>query len=139
MQQENKPIIESIREYILTCPLIKDGKINIDYLPDGMGYSIDPIGCDPIYKKHTDGGCVKQFQFALMSKDAYDGDARTGISNSGFCQFFEEWLEENNDTDNLPDLKSHDALRMEVLLSGYLFSTEVDLGRYQIQCRLIYE
>ncbi|MEG2428598.1 MAG: hypothetical protein RSB58_09250 [Clostridium sp.] len=113
--------------------------MNIDYLSDGMGYSIDPIGCDPIYKKYADGGSIKQFQFALMSKEAYDGDARTGIANSGFCQFFEEWIEENNEIDNLPKLATYDAIRMDVLLSGYLFSTEADLGRYQIQCRLIYD
>ena len=51
--QENKktPIIESIREYVKSYPGINNRKINIDYLGDGMEYSIDPIGADPIYKK----------------------------------------------------------------------------------------
>lgn len=136
----SKPIIESIREYILTCPLIRDGRVNIDYLGDGMEYSIDPIGADPIYKRYTDGFCLKQFQFALTSKEAYDGDARTGIANSGFYQFFEEWVEGNNNDDVLPVLEGgHESVRMDVMMSGYLFSTEADLGRYQIQCRLIYQ
>lgn len=138
-QGKVKPIIASIREYILTCPLIHEGRVNIDYLGDGMEYSIDPIGADPIYKRYADGACLKQFQFALTSKEAYDGDARTGIANSGFYQFFEEWVETNNDADNLPVLDGrHESVRMDVLMSGYLFSTEADLGRYQIQCRLIY-
>ena len=81
---EVKPIIESIRNYILTCDFLKNGKVNVDYLPDEMSYSIDPIGGEPIYKRYADGGCLKQYQFALISKEAYDGDARTGISNSGF-------------------------------------------------------
>lgn len=135
---EGKPIIESIRGYILTCPFLKDGKVNIDYLPDEMAYSIDPIGGDPIYKKYTDGTCIKQFQFALTSKEAYDGDARTGIANSGFYQFFEEWIEENTREDILPELEGYTPVRMDVLTGGYLFSAEADLGRYQIQCRLIY-
>lgn len=135
---ESKPIIESIRDYILTCPFLKDGKVNIDYLPDEMAYSIDPIGGDPIYKKYTDGSCLKQFQFALTSKEAYDGDARTGIANSGFYQFFEEWIEENTKKDIFPELDRYMPVRMDVLTGGYLFSTEADLGRYQIQCRLIY-
>lgn len=134
----NKPIIESIRDYILTCPFLKEGKVNIDYLPDEMAYSIDPIGGDPIYKRYTDGSCIRQFQFALTSKEAYDGDARTGIANSGFYQFFEEWVESNTQNDIFPELEGYTPIRMDILTGGYLFSAEADLGRYQIQCRLIY-
>lgn len=113
--------------------------MNINYLPAEMAYSIEPIGGDPIYKRYADGGCLKQFQFALMSVEAYDGDARTEIANSGFYQFLEEWIDENNMQDIYPELDGHDAVRVDVLQSGYLFSTEADLGRYQIQLRLIYQ
>lgn len=87
----------------------------------------------------TDGTCLKQFQFALTSKEAYDGDARTGIANSGFYQSFEEWTEQNNLDDIFPELDGHDAVKVEVLQSGYLFAPDVDLGRYQMICRLIYK
>lgn len=137
--QVDKPIIESVRDYLLTCPLIDDKKINIDYLGDGMEYSIDPIGSDPVYKKYTDGTYQKQFQFAISSKHAYDGDARTGIANSGLYQFLEEWFEENNMDSILPELEGYESIKIEILQSGYLFSTDADLGRYQIICRLIYE
>lgn len=137
--QHNKPIIESIRDYLMTCPFIHNGKINVDYLGDGMEYSIDPIGADPVYKKYTDGSCKKQFQFAINSKYAYDGDARTGIANSGLYQSLEEWFESNNMDEILPNLDGYTPIKIEVLQSGYLFSTEADLGRYQIICRLIYE
>ena len=50
MQDGKKPIIQSIRDYVMTYPDIDDRKINIDYLGNGMEYSIDPIGADPIYK-----------------------------------------------------------------------------------------
>lgn len=137
--QVRKPIIESIRDYILSCPFLKDGKVSVDYLPDEMAYSIDPMGGDPVYKRYTDGHCLKQFQFALTSKELYDGDARTGIENSGFYQYFEEWVESNNMKDIFPELEGHTSVRIEVQMSGFLLSSEVDLGRYQIQCRLIYE
>lgn len=94
MQDGKKPIIQSIRDYVMTYPDIDDRKINIDYLGNGMEYSIDPIGADPIYKRYVDGSCLKQFQFAFTSKEAYDGDARTGIANSGFYQDFAEWTEQ---------------------------------------------
>ena len=58
---------------------------------------------------------------------------------SAKVQNFEEWTEQNNLNDIVPELDGHDAIRVEVLQSGYLFSTEVDLGRYQMICRLIYK
>ncbi|MEG0904447.1 MAG: hypothetical protein RSD97_09680 [Lachnospiraceae bacterium] len=139
MQANRTPIIESIRDYILTCQFLKEGKVNIDYLPNDMAYSIEPIGSNPIYKRYTDGKPMKQFQFGFLSKEAYDGDARTEIANSGFYQYFEEWIEENSMLDILPNLDGYEAIRMDVVQSGYLFSTEDDLGRYQIICRLIYQ
>lgn len=135
----SKPIIESIRDYLLTCDFLKDGKVNIDYLPDEMAYSIDPIGGDPIYRRYVDGDALRQFQFAITSKEAYDGDARTGIENSGFYQFLQEWIEENNRRGCLPQLEGHVPVRVDIQMSGYLFSMDSELGRYQIQCRLIYK
>ena len=114
------------------------GRFSALIIMNGMEYSIDPIGADPVYKRYTDGTCLKQFQFAFTSKEAYDGDARTGIANSGFYQAFEEWVESNNMNDILPELDGHDATRVDVLQSGYLFSAEADLGRYQMICRVIY-
>ena len=49
---------------------------------------------------------------------------------------FGKWIPYN---DILPELDEHKAVKVEVLQSGFLFSTEADLGRYQMICRLIYE
>lgn len=127
MQESKKPIIQSIRDYVMLNPDIDDRKINIDYLGNGMEYSIDPIGADPVYKRYTDGTCLKQFQFAFTSKEAYDGDARTGIANSGFYQAFEEWVESNNMNDILPELDGHDATRVDVLQSGYTWRGRMEM------------
>ncbi len=136
---DDRPIIESIRDYILTCDFMKDGRVGVDYLPNEMSYSIDPIGGEPIYKKYVDGGCLRQFQFGLTSNEYFDGDARTGIENSGFYQYFSEWIENNNRAGILPELQRYDAVSVEVTMSGYLYAADADFARYQIQCRLIYE
>ena len=54
-ENKKKTIIESIREYVRMYPDINNWKINIDRLGNGMEYSIDPIGADPIYKRYVDG------------------------------------------------------------------------------------
>ena len=138
---ESKPIIESMRDYFLMCNLLADGKINVDYLGDNPEYSIDPLPAEPIIRQYVDGGSVKQFLFAFTSKEYFDGDARTGIENNGFCQELVEWVEKNNKKNILPvlDNKKHIPVTVEIMSSGYLFDVDADYARYQIQCRLIYE
>jgi hypothetical protein len=141
LQQANKTIIESIREFILTCPFLQDWRVNVDYIGVDMSYSVYPLPCQPILSKYVDGGKKKQFQFAFMSKEEYDEDARINIENSGFYQLFDEWMEEQADTGNLPELaneKQH-ATGIETLNSGYLFDAENQLALYRIECRLLYE
>lgn len=55
-------LINSIRDYILTCPFLSEWRVNVDYLGAGMEYSIDPLPCDPVIQRYTDGGAKKQFQ-----------------------------------------------------------------------------
>lgn len=140
MQQWNS-IIESIRTFFLSCPFLKDGRVNVDYLGEEMSYSLDPLPCNPILQKYVDGGKKKQYQFAICSKEVYDEDARINIENSGFYQELQEWLEASSDSGMLPELlnpKQH-ATAIETLNSGYLYDTEMNLAVYRIECRLLYE
>ena len=46
-------IIQSLRDYFLTCPLMGDSAINVDYLPEGpeVEYSIDTT--PDVYKRQA--------------------------------------------------------------------------------------
>ena len=138
---ENKTIIESIRDFILTCDFLQNWKVNVDHLDVNMSYSIDVLPANPIVKRYADGGCVKQLLFAFTSKEEYDGDARTGIENSGFYQKFEEWIWEKSRKGNLPALSNPKqiAISLETIQNGYLYDADTDLGQYQIICALKYE
>ncbi len=140
MRQGNS-IIEAVRAFILTCPFLQEWRVNVDYIGVDMSYSIDPLPCTPTLSKYVDGARKKQFQFALMSMEAYDEDARINIENSGFYQQFEEWLEQQGEAGTLPELASRkqNATGIETLNSGYLFDAENKLALYRIECRLLYE
>lgn len=132
-------LIESVREFILSCPFLRDWRVNVDYLGAEMEYSIDPLPCDPIMQRYTDGGSKRQFQFAFSSRQEYDQDARINIENSGFYELFGGWLEQKSSTGELPELpaKKYPA-RIEILNSGYLYDVDGNKARYLIECRLIY-
>lgn len=133
-------IIQAIKEYVEKCPLLEGGKVNVDYIGTEMTYSLDPLPCDPIIKKYTDGGSMRQFQFAFLSKEYYDEDARITIENSDFYQCFEDWLEEMNMVNDFPVLPlGKIAYQYEVLNKGYLAEIDGNKARYVIECRLLYE
>lgn len=83
MRQGNS-IIEAVRAFILTCPFLQEWRVNVDYIGVDMSYSIDPLPCTPTLSKYVDGARKKQFQFALMSREAYDEDARIILRTAGF-------------------------------------------------------
>lgn len=137
--QEDKTILSAVRDYIMTCPFLHDGAVNIGYLGDRIEYAIDVLPMTPVVKKYVDGSCQKQYGFALTSKEAFDGDARTALDNSGFYEDFERWIEDNERYAVYPDLPDGLVPQMiEVTTGGYIFDIESDMARYQIQCRLIY-
>lgn len=133
-------IIESVRNYLLTCPLLNDGRVNIDWLgAEPAEYSIDGSPVNPIVKRYADGGTIRQFNFVFSSVEAYGQDVLNNIENSGFYEDFAEWLEKQNKAKILPEMDNgRKAIGIEALNTGYLFENTVDRARYQIQCRLLY-
>lgn len=132
-------LIDSIRTFVLGCPFLQDGRVNVDYLGEKMEYSIDPLPSDPVITRYVDGGSKKQFQFAFTSQKEYDQDMRINIESSGFFQDFGEWLEEQSFSGNFPDLESGKIpIMIETLNSGYLYDVDGDKARYRIECRLVY-
>ena len=68
-------------------------------------------------------------------------DESQRLTNIGFFQAFADWLEEQTDDDNFPDLGvGKTAEKIEALDHGYLLQQgESGTGIYQVQCRLTYE
>ena len=63
-----KSKIQLIKEFIETCPLLKNGKVNVDYIKDNpQSYSIDETPVDPVLANFRDGGRRLQIQFDFSS------------------------------------------------------------------------
>lgn len=136
-----RTIAESIRNYIMDCPDLKDGCLLVDFLGDkAVEYTIEPIPCDPVVKKYTDGSCIKQFLFIFASREYFSEDVNLCLDNLGFYEKFEAWIELQNDEGIFPELDGErEPFSLEIVTKGYAFSAEADTARYQIQLRLLYE
>lgn len=134
-------IIQAIRDYIATCPLLSDGAIlGVDQLGEsGVAYTVDTTPCTPIVQSYTDGGTKRQFQFVFGSREKYGTKVLENIENSNFYDEFADWIERNNWNGVFPDLGDYRTpYRVEITSSGYVFDAGDDTARYQIQLNLYY-
>ena len=134
-----KPVIECIRDFVMTFPELKDGCFMIDYLSkDPVEYVVEAVPCDRIFKKYTDGGCIKQFLFIFASREANSADVNKQIENSAFYEHFENWILAAAPETLSQFLDGRNPFQLDVLTSGYLFDADYNTARYQIQLRLLY-
>lgn len=133
-------IIESIRSYICTCPHLKDGKLNVDYLgAEPTEYVVESVPSSGVLKEYADGGKLRQYVFVFGSREYYSDKVHRQLENSGFYEDFASWIEGQNEAGSLPELSGGlEAQKLEVVSTGYLLDATEKNARYQIQCRLIY-
>lgn len=132
-------MIEKIREYIATCPYLKEyAQLNVDYLADNVAtYSINEnAGYDPVISEDIIGNQERQFLFTFDSKLIWNEDVQNNIDNSEFYENFRDWLESNNRKEIYPDIKS--VYEIGATTSGYIFATNANEAIYRIQCYLKY-
>lgn len=135
-----KPIIQCVRDYIMEFPELKDGYLLVDYLGDTpIEYTVEPVPCDPVYKRYTDGSCQKQFLFIFASREYYNADVNQCIENLAFYERFGDWITDNDFNGVLPDLDGRIPVSIEIVTGGYAFAADSNSARYQIQLRLIFE
>ncbi|MBC5689829.1 hypothetical protein H8S37_13010 [Mediterraneibacter sp. NSJ-55] len=134
-----KPVISSICEYIMSCPFMENGKVDIPSLEEGMPYSIDLADEGKIYKKYTDGTCIRQIIFKLSSIALYDAQLRQKIVKDGFPQYFEEWLEEQRAEEKYPTLSGYTPIDIQIIEDGWAFSEKEETARFQLIGRFIYK
>lgn len=131
-------LIDYIRELLRTCPLLIDGRINVDFLDAESGsYSVNTTPAEPIVKRFVNGSTVRQYVFTFTSAELYGEEIRQNLDNAGFWEDFTAWIE----TVELPQTldANQEAQQIEVLSSGYAYLTDADSARYQIECRLLYK
>ena len=131
-----KTKMELIKEFIETCPYLKKGKVNVDYLKDKpLSYSIDETPVDPVLQNFSDGGRRLQIQFDFSVQANFS--ALENIKNSKFCDDFTDWIYEQNKQENLPKIDG--AVWIKCLGRGTILQTTDSTAIYVIPIQVAYE
>lgn len=138
-------IIDSVRQFILTCPFLNESsdgeiRINVNYLGENSTvYSIEEIPCDPVIQTYITGDMIKQYQFIFCSRESYSAEEKQNLANSGFYEKFSTWIKEQNNLKNWPALDNElKSQGIKVISPGYAFQVSTDRVRYQIELKLEY-
>lgn len=133
MREKSK--MELIKEFIETCPLLKNGKVNVDYIKDKpQSYSIDETPVDPVLINFPDGGRRLQIQFDFSVQASFS--VLENIKNSKFCDDFVDWIYEQNKNDNLPGIEGIDWIKC--LGRGTILQTTETSAIYVIPMQVVY-
>lgn len=131
-----KAKIELIKEFIETCPYLKKGKVNVDYIKDKpQSYSIDETPVDPVLQNFLDGGRRLQIQFDFSIQANFS--VLENIKNSKFCDDLTDWIYEQNKQENLPKIEG--AVWIKCLGRGTILQTTEATAIYVIPMQVAYD
>ena len=129
--------LEKIKEFIETCPLLDGNKINVDYLKDDIySYSIDRTPANPTQEKFVDKGGRKQITFDFTVTAPISSQAIVNLANSQFGEDFVDWITEQNEKKNLPNIDG--AFSIECTSPSYILQKTQTTAIYIIQMNFIY-
>ena len=133
---EEKSKMELIKEFIETCPYLKNGKVNLDFIDsDPQSYSLDETPVDPALVNFKDGGQRLQIQFDFSIQANFS--TLENIKNSKFCDDFTNWIRKQNDKENLP--KIDNICWIKCLGRGTITQTTKTTAIYSIPMQVAYD
>lgn len=131
-----KSKMELIKEFIETCPYLKKGKVNVDYIKDNpQSYSIDETPVDPVLVNFRDGSRRLQIQFDFSIQANFS--VLENIKNSKFCDDFTDWIYEQDKIGNLP--KIDNICWIKCLGRGTIQQTTESTAIYVIPMQIAYD
>ena len=131
-----KSKIELIKEFIETCPLLKNGKVNVDYIKDKpQSYSIDETPATTVLIQYPDGGSRNQILFDFSIQANFS--VLENIKNSKFCDDFTEWIKEQDKIGNLPKIDS--ICWIKCTGRGTILQTTETTAIYVIPMQVVYD
>ncbi len=136
--------IEKMRDFILTCPFIKDfmNGILIDWHSQDK-FGLMPVGQSTISREEDIMGNItvhKQYNFSLYAQNFTVEDV-IRIETIGFLDRFSEWIEEESAKGNAPVFGDNPDTEEITAQNGMLYELYENgkFGRYQLQISVIFD
>ncbi len=133
-------MINSIKAFIKTCPILADVDVNVNYLGENAESSaIENVSAEPVIKNYTDGGALRQFLFTVALRERYGQDVAENTAATVKLEQLSDWIYEQDRLGILPAFSGNkNSVSLEVIKTGWVDEKQSDTAKYQLQCRLVY-
>lgn len=145
MKKENEELlINKMIEFLSKADVFSDKpKIKVDYLGDKINnYSLEAVPAERIVKGFIDGSKRKQKIFVFASRKTYSQDEVDNLDNYKLFEYLAEWVEEQNDDENYPDISDIENIEeieaIEIIDSPYVAVVSENEARYQMEIKITY-
>ena len=103
MPEQNKSLLEAMKEYVLQYPNLGDIDLHIDQTEsEPVNYSIQTSGLVKL-SEDVCGNQTWQYNALLQSRE-YTADDLSRLNASAFTEDFIFWIEKQNSSRNYPEL-----------------------------------
>lgn len=140
MQAQSKSILESVKDFVETCPYLADIDLHIDQTDEQpVSYSIQTSG---LIKLSEDVCGNQNWQYnALLQSREYTADDLSRLNASKFTENFIFWTEEQNMQRSFPKLGEDRIVTHMSADNGILLALDEDgdRGIYQIQLHIFFD
>lgn len=140
MQDQSKSILESVKDFVETCPFLTDIDLHIDQTDEQpVSYSIQTSG---LVKLSEDVLGNQSWQYnALLQSREYTADDLARLNASGFTENFIFWVEDRNNQRVYPKLSGGRTPTSISADNGILLALDEDgdRGLYQIQLHIFFD
>lgn len=142
----NNTTINAVRKWLMTCPAVQNSgdnntafRVNVlDYEP--IAFSIEDAPGQPVTRRYIRGaGNGNTRNYVIASRQPFSADTKIQTAVSQTFEGIAEWIEEQNNTRQFPNLGEGKQTRsVEITNRGYIYSETADTCVYQMQLAVEY-
>lgn len=142
--EKEEIFISKIIEFLSKADVFSNRpRIKVDYLGDKIdNYSLEAVPAERTLHIFIDGSKEKQKIFVFASRKTYSQDEIENLENYKLFENLAEWIEEQNDEENYPDISEIENIEeiesIEIMDSPYIAEISETEARYQMEIKITY-
>ncbi len=136
--------ITALRAWFRGCPALSDSRrFHIDYLAESpTEYAIYSVPSTITLRQNVLGDYypedIQTLNFIFASREAFGADVQTALANLGFYDAVCDWVVEQNNARNFPEIEDGEVMSILPTLTAFPSEVGSNAAKYQIQLRLVY-
>ncbi len=128
--------MEAVRNWLWSCPLLAQRRIDIDYLPERPGSFALESKDDRALAVYACGRSKRRFEFLISMRSVYGDDIAASLDSLELLERLSGWID---GCGTLPDFGAHAHVHsVSVLNSGCVYYADAVTAKYQLLVGAVY-